>query len=89
MNLWEKQLNYFILILVIFVKKASNFRKDGLYLFCDYVNGKEKETFELNDEPEKITIKKQFIYSGDMWDHGSVIVPNAELINFRRINGNI
>ena len=44
-----------------------------------------KETFELNDEPEKITIKKEFIYSADMWDHGSVIVPNAELINSRRI----
>ena len=44
-----------------------------------------KETFELNDEPEKITIKKEFIYSADMWDHGSVIVPNAELVNFRRI----
>ena len=46
-----------------------------------------KETFELNDEPKKITIKKEFIYSADMWDHGSVIVPSAELINFRRING--
>jgi hypothetical protein len=45
-----------------------------------------KETFELNDEPKKITIKKEFIYSADMWDHGSVIVPSAELINFRRIN---
>ena len=45
-----------------------------------------KETFELIDEPEKITIKKEVIYSADMWDHGSVIVPNRELINFRRIN---
>ena len=45
-----------------------------------------KKTFELIDEPKKITIKKELIYSADMWDHGSVIVPNAELINFRRIN---
>ncbi len=45
-----------------------------------------KETFELDDEPKKITIKKEFIYNADMWDHGSVIVPSAELINFRRIN---
>ena len=45
-----------------------------------------KEAFEFIEEPERIVIKKEFVYSMDMWDHGSVIVPNTELKNFRRLN---
>ena len=45
-----------------------------------------KEAFEFIEEPERIVIKKEFVYSMDMWDHGSVIVPNTELKNFRRFN---
>jgi hypothetical protein len=45
-----------------------------------------KETFELVKEPEKMRIKNEFVYSMDMWDHRSVIVPNTELKNFRRDN---
>ena len=45
-----------------------------------------KEDFELIKEPEKMIVKKEFVYSMDMWDHGSMIVPSTELKNFRRVN---
>jgi len=76
--------------------KALNKIKFALYMQFETKNGWEllvihrqnltKEAFELVKEPEKMTIKKEFVYSMDMWDHGSVIVPNTELKNFRRDN---
>lgn len=60
--------------------------KNGWELLVIHRQNLTKEAFELVKEPEKMTIKKEFVYSMDMWDHGSVIVPNTELKNFRRDN---
>ena len=60
--------------------------KNGWELLVIHRKNLTKEAFELIEEPKKMTIKKEFVYSVDMWDHGSVIVPNTELINFRRDN---
>jgi len=60
--------------------------KNGWELLVIHRQNLTKEAFELVKEPEKMTIKKEFVYSMDMWDHGSVIVPNTELKNIRRDN---
>ena len=60
--------------------------KNGWELLVIHRQNLAKEAFELVKEPEKMTIKKEFVNSMDMWDHGSVIVPNTELKNFRRDN---
>ena len=60
--------------------------KNGWELLVIHRQSLAKETFELVKEPEKMRIKKEFVYSMDMWDHRSVIVPNTELKNFRRDN---
>jgi len=60
--------------------------KNGWELLVMHRQNLAKEAFELVKEPEKMTIKKEFVNSMDMWDHGSVIVPNTELKNFRRDN---
>ena len=60
--------------------------KNGWELLVIHRQNLTKEAFELVKEPEKMTIKKEFVYSMDMWDHGSVIVPSTELKNFRRDN---
>jgi len=60
--------------------------KNGWELLVIHRQNLTKEAFELVKEPEKMTIKKEFVYSMDMWDHGSVIVPNTALKKFRRDN---
>jgi len=60
--------------------------KNGWELLVIHRQNLTKEAFELVKEPEKMTIKKEFVYSMDMWDHGSLIVPNTALKKFRRDN---
>jgi hypothetical protein len=58
--------------------------KNGWELLVIHRQNLTKEAFEGIEEPKKMAIKKELVYSPDMWEHGSVIVPNTELKNFRR-----